>query len=66
MSKDWLKDNIRSIISLLVAFTGCFILIFAEVQNVKDSPIVTRSVDVMLFMMGYYYSASKDKMPPTT
>lgn len=61
MSKDWLKDNIRSTISLLVALTGCFILIWAQMHNVKDSPIVTRAVDVMLFMMGYYYSASKDK-----
>lgn len=65
MKREFLKDNIRSIISLLIALTGCYVLIHAELANIKDSPIVTRTVDVMMFMMGYYYSASKDK-PPTT
>jgi hypothetical protein len=64
MKKDWLKDNIRSIIALMTTIVCLGIMGYCALNNVKDSVAQTGANNLLMFVFGYYYSASKDKLPP--
>jgi hypothetical protein len=67
MKETFLKDNIRSIIALLWSLIAGIILIILINRLPSDSDITKSIVQgvfgIIMFKFGYYYSASKDKLP---
>jgi hypothetical protein len=62
--KDWLKNNIRSVIAIVwtVASVGIFvILLFKQVKanDTTASMVITSIVGITNFVLGYYFGSSK-------
>jgi hypothetical protein len=58
---NWLKDNVRSLIAIITTVVCLGILTYCALNNVKDSVAQTGANNLLMFVFGYYYSASKDK-----
>jgi len=70
MKDTFLKDNIRSLLALMWSFIAGVILIILINRLPSDSDITKSIVQgvfgIIMFKFGYYYSASKDKLPVKT
>ena len=70
MKDTFLKDNIRSLLALMWSFIAGIILIILINRLPSDSDITKSIVQgifgIIMFKFGYYYSASKDKLPVKT
>ena len=70
MKDTFLKDNIRSLLALMWSFIAGIILIILINRLPTDSDITKSIVQgvfgIIMFKFGYYYSASKDKLPVKT
>ena len=65
MKGTWLKDNVRSIIALIVVISCLFIMIYGALFGKVHDVLIASATNILMFVLGYYYSASKDKVPPT-
>lgn len=67
MKGTYLKDNIRSLLALTWSGIAGIILIILINKLPSDSDITKSIVQglfgIIMFKFGYYYSASKDKLP---
>lgn len=61
MNIDFLKNNIRSILALMTTFVCLGILAYATLKNQSENVITTSATNILMFVFGYYFSASKDK-----
>jgi len=67
MKDTFLKDNIRSILALMWSLIAGIILILLINRLPIESDVIKSIVQgvfgIIMFKFGYYYSASKDKVP---
>ena len=67
MKGTYLKDNIRSLLALTWSGIAGIILVILINKLPTDSDITKSIVQglfgIIMFKFGYYYSASKDKLP---
>ncbi len=66
--KNWLKDNIRSVLAIMWTAAGIvtfFIILFKEVKTNDNttSMIITSLVGIVNFILGYYFGSSKSNEP---
>jgi hypothetical protein len=57
----WFKNNIRSILALVWTLASIYLIGFAIMHRLSDNPVVMAVLNIDTFILGYYYSASKDK-----
>lgn len=62
--KDWLKDNIRSVLAILWSIWGMVIYLVVLFKDVKSDDkttflIVNSVFGITTFILGYYFGASK-------
>jgi hypothetical protein len=67
MKETFLKDNIRSLLALIWSLIAGIILILL-INRLPIESDITKSIvqgvfGIIMFKFGYYYSASKDKLP---
>jgi len=67
MKETFLKDNIRSLLALIWSIISGVILIIL-IEKLPNESDITKSIvqglfGIIMFKFGYYYSASKDKLP---
>ena len=67
MKETFLKDNIRSLLALMWTIIAgiIFVLLINRLPIESDitKSIVQGLFGIIMFKFGYYYSASKDKVP---
>jgi len=62
--KDWLKDNIRSVLAIIWSIWGMVIYLVVLFKDVKSDDkttflIVNSVFGITTFILGYYFGASK-------
>jgi len=67
MKETFLKDNIRSLLALMWTVIAGIILVLL-INRLPIESDITKSIvqglfGIIMFKFGYYYSASKDKVP---
>jgi len=67
MKETFLKDNIRSLLALMWTIIAGVILVLL-INRLPIESDITKSIvqglfGIIMFKFGYYYSASKDKVP---
>ena len=61
MKTNWFRENIRSIIALLTVSSCLSIILFFAFTGKVNEIILTATSNILMFVFGYYFSASKDK-----
>ena len=64
MNANWLKENIRSVISVILVIHYCWVIGYAINHRMENNPVIMGVINVLMFLLGYYFAASKDKLPP--
>lgn len=72
MKRNWLSDNIKSLMALIIVIVGFAYFYMCSIRDIKPDPqILIAFVSTISLVTGYFYGSSssqnkKDDIPTTT